>query len=87
MVNVIGVRFENAGKLYFFTPGALWPTPGDFVIVETTRGIEFGEVVTEVREIAAGSFFESCICNKTHKNMRFMMKVTARLDIVILKAL
>lgn len=51
MVNVIGVRFENAGKLYFFTPGALWPTPGDFVIVETTRGIEFGEVVTEVREI------------------------------------
>ena len=36
MVNVIGVRFENAGKLYFFTPGALWPTPGDFVIVETT---------------------------------------------------
>lgn len=35
----------------FFTPGALWPTPGDFVIVETTRGIEFGEVVTEVREI------------------------------------
>ena len=46
MVNVIGVRFENAGKLYFFTPGALWPTPGDFVIVETTRGIEFGEVVT-----------------------------------------
>lgn len=51
MVNVIGVRFENAGKLYFFTPGALWPTPGDFVIVETTRGIEFGEVVTEMREI------------------------------------
>lgn len=51
MVNVIGVRFENAGKLYFFNPGALWPTPGDFVIVETTRGIEFGEVVTEVREI------------------------------------
>lgn len=51
MVNVIGVRFENAGKLYFFTPGALWPMPGDFVIVETTRGIEFGEVVTEMREI------------------------------------
>ena len=33
------------------TCAALWPTPGDFVIVETTRGIEFGEVVTEVREI------------------------------------
>ena len=51
MVNVIGVRFENAGKLYYFDPGALWPTPGDFVLVETSRGIEFGEVVTGVREI------------------------------------
>ena len=51
MVNVIGVRFQNAGKLYFFDPGAYWPTPGDFVIVETTRGIEFGEVVTGVREM------------------------------------
>ena len=37
--------------MYFFSPGALWPTPGDFVIVETTRGIEFAEVVTHVREI------------------------------------
>ena len=51
MVNVIGVRFQNAGKLYFFDPGPYWPTPGDFVIVETARGIEFGEVVTPVREI------------------------------------
>ena len=51
MVNVIGVRFQNAGKLYFFDPGPYWPTPGDFVIVETTRGIEFGEVVTGIREM------------------------------------
>ena len=51
MVNVIGVRFENAGKLYFFDPGSLWPTPGDYVIVETSRGIEFGEVVTKLKEI------------------------------------
>jgi len=51
MVNVIGVRFQNAGKLYFFDPGALWPTPGDYVIVETSRGIEFGEVVTKMKEI------------------------------------
>ncbi len=51
MVNVIGVRFENAGKLYFFDPGTLWPTPGDFVLVETSRGVEFGEVVTQVKEI------------------------------------
>ena len=51
MVNVIGVRFENAGKLYFFDPGEYWPTPGDYVLVETSRGIEFGEVVTGMKEI------------------------------------
>ena len=51
MVNVIGVRFQNAGKLYFFDPGPYWPTPGDFVVVETARGIEFGEVVTGIREL------------------------------------
>ncbi len=51
MVNVIGVRFENAGKLYFFDPSDFWPTPGDYVLVETSRGIEFGEVVTGIKEI------------------------------------
>ena len=51
MVNVIGVRFQNAGKLYFFDPGPFWPTPGNFVVVETARGIEFGEVVTGIREM------------------------------------
>ena len=51
MVNVIGVRFKNDGKLYFFDPGSLWPTPGDYVIVETSRGVEFAEVVTTIKEI------------------------------------
>ncbi len=51
MATVIGVRFKNAGKLYFFDPGTLWPTAGDSVIVETVRGVEFGEVVTGVRQI------------------------------------
>ena len=51
MATVIGVRFKNAGKLYFFDPGAFWPTAGDFVVVETARGVEFGEVVTGVRQI------------------------------------
>ena len=51
MVNVIGVRFRNDGKLYFFDPGSLWPTPGDYVIVETSRGVEFAETVTTIKEI------------------------------------
>ena len=51
MPSVIGVRFRNAGKLYYFDPGQLWPTAGDAVIVETVRGVEYGEAVTGVREV------------------------------------
>ncbi len=51
MATVIGVRFRNAGKLYYFDPGPLWPTAGDAVIVETVRGVEYGEVVTGVKEV------------------------------------
>ncbi|MBR6185217.1 MAG: stage 0 sporulation protein [Clostridia bacterium] len=52
MASVIGVRFRNAGKLYYFDPGPFWPTAGDAVIVETVRGIEYGEVVTGVKEVS-----------------------------------
>ena len=52
MASVIGVRFKNAGKLYYFDPGNYWPTAGDAVIVETVRGMEYGEVVTGVKEVS-----------------------------------
>ncbi len=52
MATVIGVRFKKAGKVYYFSPGEVWPAPGEFVIVETTRGIELGEVVTGAREVS-----------------------------------
>lgn len=54
MTTIVGVRFRNAGKLYYFDPGKLWPTAGDAVIVETTRGIEYAEVVTGVQEVEDG---------------------------------
>lgn len=46
MIKVVGVRFKPAGKIYFFDPDKKWIKKGDSVIVETIRGIEFGEVVT-----------------------------------------
>ena len=52
MATIIGVRFKNAGKLYYFDPGELWPAPGNFVIVETARGMEYGQVITGVREVS-----------------------------------
>ena len=51
MASVVGVRFKNAGKLYYFDPGKLWPAAGDFVVVETARGVEYGQVITGVREV------------------------------------
>lgn len=51
MATVVGVRFKNAGKLYYFDPGKLWPIAGSFVVVETARGVEYGQVITGVREV------------------------------------
>lgn len=51
MTEVIGVRFRRAGKVYFFSPGKLEIHHGDNVIVETARGVEFGNVVTGPREV------------------------------------
>ena len=52
MIKVIGVRFRTAGKIYYFDPGMLEIKKGDHVIVETARGIEYGTVVGEPREVA-----------------------------------
>lgn len=51
MVKVIGVRFKKVGKIYYFSPGKLNIKKDDFVIVETVRGIEYGEAVTEIKEV------------------------------------
>lgn len=51
MPEVVGVRFRRAGKIYYFDPGTLELKPGQDVIVETSRGLEFGEVVQENKEV------------------------------------
>ena len=51
MIKVIGVRFKKAGKIYYFDPAGLDIEKGNFVVVETARGIEFGECVIGVKEI------------------------------------
>jgi len=48
---VVGVTFRKVGKVYYFDPGELELREGDFVIAETARGVEFGEVVLEPREV------------------------------------
>ena len=45
MIEIISVRFKNGGKQYYFNPNGLQFAEGDGVIVETSRGVEFGECV------------------------------------------
>ncbi len=51
MVTVIGIRFKKAAKIYYFDPVDSGAQKGDFAIVETVRGMEYGEVVIGPREV------------------------------------
>ena len=51
MTKVVGVRFREAGKVYYFAPGELDIKRDDHVIVETARGLEYGTVVLGVCEV------------------------------------
>lgn len=54
MVKIVGVRFRNAGKVYYFDPKDYKIQVGDHVIVETARGIEYGTVTGKVQEVPEG---------------------------------
>ena len=51
MVEVVGIRFRGAGKVYYFAPGNIKFNKGDFAIVETVRGMEIGEVMLDNRQV------------------------------------
>ena len=51
MVKVIGVKFKTSGRVYWFDPLDLPVKAGDGVIVETARGLEYGDVPNDVKEV------------------------------------
>ena len=51
MKKIIGVRFRTAGKIYYFDPAGFEIKRNDHVIVETARGVEYGTVVGDIREV------------------------------------
>lgn len=51
MIKIVGVRFRNVGKIYYFSPKDLQIKADDHVIVETARGVEYGKVVLAPREV------------------------------------
>ena len=54
MAQIIGVRFKEVGKVYYFDPCGIQTTVGQHVIVETARGVEYGEVAIANRDVAEG---------------------------------
>lgn len=51
MIEVVGIRFKEVGKVYYFSPDGMELKKGDTVIVETSRGIECGEIAMENRDV------------------------------------
>lgn len=51
MIEIVGVRFQNSGKVYYFAPNGLQLPVGTQVVVETARGQECGNVTIANREI------------------------------------
>lgn len=54
MKEVIGVRFKEVGKIYYFDPNEVSLDIGDYVVVETARGIECGQVAMSNRQLEDG---------------------------------
>lgn len=52
MITVVGVRFKKAGKIYYFDPDSLDINKDDYVVVETARGIEFGNVTVGPKQVS-----------------------------------
>ena len=55
MITIVGVRFRSSGKVYYFDPGDFSLSAGVHVIVETARGMEFGEVASEPQDMSEKS--------------------------------
>ena len=53
MAEIVGVRFKRAGKVYYFDPAGIDLGVNDYVVVETTRGLEMGQVVIAPKQVLA----------------------------------
>lgn len=52
MANVVGIRFKDVGKVYYFDPVGVEFKMGEKVIVETVRGLECGEIAIEPKDVS-----------------------------------
>jgi cell fate regulator YaaT (PSP1 superfamily) len=54
MPDIVGIRFKRAGKIYYFEPAGVSLKPYDYVVVQTARGAELGQVAIAPRQVLAG---------------------------------
>lgn len=81
MVKIVGVRFKNFGKTYYFSPKDIELVAGDGVIVETARGLEYGTVSIAPKEIKKESVpqaLKDVIRKANQKDMAQLEKNKAR---------
>jgi cell fate regulator YaaT (PSP1 superfamily) len=81
MVQVVGIRFKKAGKIYYFDPAGLDINKGDSVIVETARGIEFGDCVIGPKDIGEDEIvapLKSVLRKATEEDIRIHVENKAR---------
>ena len=53
MADIVGVRFRRAGRVYYFSSEGIDLEVNDYVVVETTRGIELGQVAIAPKQVLA----------------------------------
>ncbi len=53
MAEIVGIRFKKAGRVYYFDPAGIDLEVNDYVVVETTRGLELGRVVISPKQVLA----------------------------------
>ena len=58
MTEVVGVRFKRAGKVYYFDPAGIEVNVGEWVVVETGRGLELGKVVISPKQVLSSEITE-----------------------------
>jgi cell fate regulator YaaT (PSP1 superfamily) len=53
MPDIVGIRFKKAGKVYYFDPAGTELKVNDYVVVQTARGVEMGQVMISPRQVVA----------------------------------
>ncbi len=56
--DVVGIRFQRAGRVYYFAPAGLDPKVGDQVVAETERGLKIGRTVIAPKQVMASQLTE-----------------------------